>query len=175
MEFEFDADDFLADRVAELERNIRHTYEDLFRGAAEINRECHILLFSPCISRDDGRAVLTATLFMRSLEHYQATIILLRKSTIAAARVTLRALVDATFRLRAVATSDDTWKTFILEDQAYRIKIINKGRQTPYRNLEETRTAATDEIYEALKAENKATGARVLSMEEWSTLAGMRD
>lgn len=175
MELEFDADGFLAEKAAEIERSIEDNYRSLFQFSKKINYECHILLFTLRISRDDDRATLTATLFMRALEHYQATIILLRRGAIAAARVTLRALAEAIFKLCAISNNNDAPKIFSHEDNIYRLKIINKVRNNTYSSLEEARTGVTDERIELLKREIEVKWAKPLTAEEWSRLANLHE
>lgn len=175
MEFRFDSDGFLTNRSNELEAGIHASHSDLFKGAEWINRDCHELLFSADICNRDVRAIITTTLFMRALEHYQATIILLGRGVIAAAGLTLRALVEATFRICALARNDDALEAFITEDLVHRKRLINKARNYPHPNLEETRRAITDELVNKLEQEIKSTGAVALSTEEWSKRAGMHE
>jgi hypothetical protein len=96
MKFEIEADGFLADRVIGLESYIKEVYGSLLRDARNINRECQNALLAAHIERDNGRAIIAATLFMRALEYYKLTIVLLVRDTVAAARVTLRALMETT-------------------------------------------------------------------------------
>lgn len=175
MVFEFDLDGFLTDRVSELEAYIDASNSSLLARAGQINRDCHELLFSAEVRNRDGQAIITATLFMRALEHYQATIILLRRGVIAAAKVTLRALTETVFRLRAIAFNGDALKAFIAEDLVHRKRLINKARSNAYPNLEEARGAITDQLAEKIEQQIKSTGAKALSTEEWSKLAEMHD
>lgn len=175
MAFKFDSDGFLTDRSNQLEADIYESYENLFAGARQINHDCHDLLFSADIHNHDHHAVIVATLFIRALEHYQATIILLGRGVIAAARVTLRALVETTFKIRAIATNPDALDVFINEDLVHRLKLINKARNNAHPNLEETRTAITDGDVKELKQEIQRRGAKSLKTEEWSELSGMHD
>lgn len=175
MAFEFDSDGFLTEPSGELEKHIHATHRDFFARAKQINRDRHELVFSIDVHNRDGEAIIIATLFIRVLDHYQATIIFLGRGLIAAGRVTLRALVEATFKISAIATNPGAFKKFIAEDLAHRKKLINKARNNAYRNLEETRKAITNDRVKELEEEIKRTGARVLSTEEWSKLASMHD
>ncbi|NKK60713.1 hypothetical protein GFM44_33315 [Rhizobium leguminosarum bv. viciae] len=175
MAFEFDNDGFLSERSSELEDDIYATYHDLFEGARRINHDCHALLFAADIRNRDRQAIIVATLFMRVLDHYQATIILLGRGVVAPARVTLRALVECTLKLRAIAINPDALEAFINEDLVDRLKLINKARNNAYPNLEETRAATTDDGVEELKREITQRGAKEIRTEQWSRLAGMHD
>jgi hypothetical protein len=87
MAFEFDADGFLTERRGLLQSGIRDAYKQLFARAYQINRDCHGLLFAANIHNRDGREVLVATLFIRALEHYQASILLLGTGLVAQHRL----------------------------------------------------------------------------------------
>ncbi|UUP20059.1 DUF5677 domain-containing protein [Nitratireductor thuwali] len=173
--FEFDSDGFLTHRSGELEAEINAAHHQLFTCACQINHDCHELLFSADIRNRDIRSIIVATLFMRLLEHYQAVIVLLNKGVIAAARAALRALVETTFKMRAVATDRDALKAFIAEDLAARKKLINKARNNDYTNLEETRRAISDELVGDLEQQIQATGAKSPRTEDWSRRASMHD
>jgi 2-oxo-4-hydroxy-4-carboxy--5-ureidoimidazoline (OHCU) decarboxylase len=175
MEFQFDDDGFLTERGGELEDALRAAHGTLFDRIAQINRDCHGLLHSADIRNRDGQAVLTATLFVRALEHYQATFLLLRRGLIAPARAALRALVETVFRIRAIAADTAALKTFIAEDLVHRKKLINKARNNAYPNLEAARAAITADLVKEAEEEIKAAGAKALTTEEWSRTAGMHD
>lgn len=175
MAFEFDGDGFLSARSGELEGDIYAAYHDLFKRARRINRDCHELLFSADIRNRDGQAIIVATLFMRALEHYQATVTLLGRGIISSARVTLRALVEATFKVRAVATNADAYKIFILEDLVHRKKLINKAKKNGHPDFEESLAAIPDDLVKELEQQIRTTGAKELTTKEWSELAGMHD
>lgn len=175
MDFEYDSCGFLSENHTQLEDGADTAYHGLFVGARRINRDCHELLFSADIRNRDSRAIIIATLFMRVLEHYQATYILLGRGVVAPARVTLRALVECIFKLRAIATNPDALASYINEDLLYRQKLINKAQNNGYPNLEETREAMTDDDVGELKQEIAKKGAKEISVEQWSRLADMHE
>ncbi|MCM2395213.1 DUF5677 domain-containing protein [Rhizobium sp. S95] len=175
MDFEFDADGFLTKRSSDLEDGIRAAYCPLFAGARNINRDCHDLLFSATVRNHDHRAVIIATLFMRCLDHYQATIILLGRGVIPDAKVTLRALVECIFKMRAVSINSSSLEIFIKQDLLYRLKSMNNARNNSYSNIDEARSKITDDDIAQLKAEVKRRGAKEIKIVEWSRLADMHE
>jgi hypothetical protein len=78
MSFEFDSDGFLTEKRGQLEASIDGAYGDLLARARQINRDCHELLFAADVRNRDTSAMLIATLFMRALEHYQASLLLMQ-------------------------------------------------------------------------------------------------
>ncbi|MGO7022724.1 DUF5677 domain-containing protein [Rhizobium johnstonii] len=175
MDFEFDADGFLTKRCNDLEETIRAAYGQLFGGARNINHDCHDLLFSADIRNRDDQAVIVATLFMRCMDHYQATVILLGRGLISAARVTLRALVECTFKIRAVSIDPNCLQSFINQDLVYRLKLMKKTRSNTYPNLDNARAATTDDSIAQLEEEIKQRGVKEIRIDEWSRHAGMHE
>jgi Family of unknown function (DUF5677) len=177
MEIAFDSDGFLSDRSGDIEAAIRATHPTLFTRAVQINRDAHDdLLFAADIRNRDGMAIITTTLFMRALEHYQATVLLLGRGMIAPARVTLRALVEAVFRLNAIVIEPTAFAKFIAEDPVRRKRLIENALKHPHHpNLEETAKAVTPELLAEVEKEIKTTVGKAVSTAEWSKLAGMHD
>lgn len=175
MTFKFDSDGFLTHRRGTLEAGIDGAHGCLFARARQINRDCHQLLFAADIRNRDLEGVLVATLFMRALEHYQATLILLGMGLIAPAKVTLRATLEAVFTTRAVAANEDALRAFINDDLLQRRKLIRKAKQHDHINLEELREALTDDIIDRLHKQIEASGAKRLTTEDLSKFADMHD
>ena len=175
MNFQFDEDGFLTKRRDQLAGAIRRVSESLFALAHDINRECHRLLLAATPHNSDGREVLVAVSFIRALEHYQATVLLLSSGIIAPAKVALRATLEAVFTARAIAEHDEALKEFITDDLLQRRKLIRKAQQHEHTNLEELGAAKTDELVQRLEAEIKELGVKSLTTERLSQLAGMHD
>jgi hypothetical protein len=173
--FEFDADGFLTDRRSVLESVIHRVHGRLLGRARQINRDCHELLYMADIHNHDPKEVLCATLFARALEHYQAALILLSIGLIAPAKVALRAMMESVFTTRAVAIDKDTWRAIINDDLLQRQKLIRRAQQYDHTNLRVLREALTPDVAERLKEQIKAVGAKKLTTEELSKLAGMHE
>lgn len=175
MNFEFDNDGFLTERRSLLETTIRRDSETLFSRAYQVNRECHRLLFASTPHNRDGREVLVVVSFIRALEHFQATVLLLGSGIIAPAKVALRATLEAVFTARAIARHDEALKEFITDDLLQRRKLIRKAQQHDHTNLEELRSAITPELLQGLDEQIKEVAAKSLTTERLSQLAGMHD
>lgn len=175
MAFEFDSTGFLSSKIHELELEIQAQHADLFSRAKEINSDCHEILFSTDIRRNDGRSIIAFTLFMRALEHYQATILALGRGMIAASRVSLRAVVETVFKLSAIGKDEDAFKLFIAEDVAFRRKLIKKIQGNSHPVLDEARKAIASELVRDIEQKIQSTNAKALSTEDWSKRAGMHD
>ena len=74
---EFELDGFLSERPSAMEADIARAHGGLFSLARQINRDCHELVWGAKIHSQDNQEILVAALFLRALEHYQRTILLL--------------------------------------------------------------------------------------------------
>lgn len=175
MTLEFDSDGFLTDRRGELEASVDRTYGEFLALARQLNRDCHDLLFDADIRNRDVQHPLVALLFLRALEHYQATLILLRMGLIAPAKVVLRATIECVFTIRAVASDKEALRDFINADLLQRLKMIKTACQHDHTNLEELRGAITPELVKSLEEQIKTSGIRRVSVEELSKLARMHE
>lgn len=172
---QFDADGFFSDAGIELETAIRARYSSELSLAKTINRDCHTLLFGCNVHNDDAQEILVATLFLRVLEHFQGVISLLEMGMVAPARATLRVMLEAVFATRAVASSENLVKPFIVADLPERLKLMNKARHNNYEALKALRDSLSDEIVNELSAEIARIEAKQLKAEQLSRAAGMHD
>jgi hypothetical protein len=175
MTFEFDSDGFLTERRSALEGAVNEAHGDFLARAREINRDCHELLLAAGIRNSDGQALVAAALFMRALEHYQATIILLGTGMIAPAKVVLRAALECVFRIRLVATDEQELKAYIIADLIQRSKLIKYARKYDHTNLVELREAISLELDKNLKEQLDIYQPEYRKIEELSKRAGMLD
>jgi len=118
------------------------------------------------------REVVISTLWVRCLEHAEATLVLLEQGLLAPAQVSLRALTEALFTIRAVANHDDMLKAFLAEDDHHRRKLWGKAKRTSDPRFQ---SHATPELEAELKAAATASGARELQTQEWADRAGLTD
>jgi hypothetical protein len=175
MEHHWDENGFLASSADAVAKALLEQHQSHFQRAADLNRDCHELLFSCKPRNRDGQQVLVAALFLRLLEHFQATVILLRRGLVSPGVVMARACLEAVFAARAIALAPDGLRRFILDDQVERLKLANKADQYAYPNLEDLRQEVAKGLRSDIESEIEADGARRFSTEDMSRLAGMHD
>jgi|GEM_PF-2749795 len=173
--FEFDADGFLTDRISEFEAVIQTSCPVYFQKSRKLNNDCHKLLFSTPVRNRDPKAVAVASLLMRALEHYQAVNVLLARGMIVAARVSLRALIEGVFKLRAIVQDEEAFKVFLTEDSRNRKKTINKINSYPHLFSSEGGNDGLSESFKEADDHICAVGVKEFRVEEWSRRAGMHD
>lgn len=173
--FEFDSNGFLTPRIYEFEAGLEESYGDFLSRARRINCDCHELLFEADVRNRDLQHLIIVALFLRVLEHYQATIILLSKGLIGPSKSSLRSLLEATFITRNVALGDEATTAYINTDLVERKKQINKALNNDYDNFRELRDEITQEIVSNIDDKIEHHRAKKLSIEEQSKRAGMHD
>ena len=175
MNFEFDCDGFLTARRDELEAHINQAYGPLLLAARAINRDCHSLIFGADVRNRDPQALLVATLFLRILEHYQATLVLLGVGLVATAKATLRVLIETVFTLQAISSDESVLRQYVAADLVHRKKAINRAKNQNHASLTVLRESITADLIEDLEEEIKRTSAKEIKVEELSRKAGMHD
>ena len=175
MQHQWDAQGFLASSAEALAATLLEQHRTHFERAAELNHDCHELLFRCKPRNRDGQQVVVCALFMRVLEHFQATVILLRRGLVSPAVVMARACLEGVFAARAIALAPDALRRFILADQMERLALANKAEQYAYPNLEDLRQEVARGLQAEIKSEIEADEARRFSTKEMSQIAGMHD
>jgi len=166
---------FLGKEVEQWIPRIRNAHKGLFVLADEVNEYCQKAMYKFEAHNKDKQEVLVSTLYIRTLNNYQASILLAERGMMPQSRVIVRAMVEALFSLCAIAKSEKYADDFILEDQKNRLKYLNKFRQLhgglpPDANKEEVEL-----LEKQLKEEIRAGEIKEKSTEQWSKDAGMHD
>ena len=160
METDTGLDGFLSESHA-YEAEISRANGDAFDIARRINRECHSLIFNKVeVYNRDGQSMVVAALFLRTLQHYQAAILLLKKGLVASGRVAIRAELEAVFATRAVADSEANLQAFVNDDLHERLELIKKARKhADYPMMQRLLESVSDEDFAQLTERVKRAGA----------------
>lgn len=163
--------------LSDHEEAISRKYGSAFDLARRINQECQSLILDRVeVKNHDGQAMLVAGLFLRTLEHYQAAILLLEKGMVAAAKVAIRAELEATFALRAAAADFVNYKAIVNDNLRERLELIEKARKYDYPILHSLRGAISDELYADLKQRAESAGIKKkLTVKDLSEQAGLHN
>jgi hypothetical protein len=168
-------DGFLSAKPLPVEVGIAQDYRDTFALARRVNRECHRLIFGADVRNRDGQAMSMAGLFLRSLQHYQAVVLVLEKGLVASGKVSLRAELEAVFALRMVAASEENFRAYVYDDLTRRRRLMVDAKKHPYPILATLREAISDEDIEEIKQRIRTVGAKQLSTADMSEKAGLHD
>ena len=173
---QLDDNGFLGEGVDDWSRAFKSNHRPLLDQCEQLNRDAHSLLYAITIHTKDLREIIVTGLFMRALEFYQAMILLLEKGMQPSGKGVCRCLLDAVFRLVAVAKDDETLQAYIASDERERLKTTNKAQHnnTPNMQLlqEENLGEIKDEIKQTIdenkiKRDKTESYARKACMHDW--------
>lgn len=120
---------------------------------------------------DSLKEIVSASLWARCLEHYQAVITLAELGLIAPAQVALRAQGETMFTLRAIANDEAVLTAYLAEDDLHRLRLLRKAKR-----VQDPRLRVVDSEFEAeLEAAVRKSGARPLGTEDLAKTAGLHD
>lgn len=98
----------------------------LFEICYEVNQLAQTHLFKLNVHSNMVQEILVALLFVRALSAYQASLLLCERGMITETKIILRTLLEILFRLAAISKDEVIAKAYILEDEVYRKKFLNK-------------------------------------------------
>lgn len=170
-----DEEGFLGKELEQWIPKIRNAHREFFALADEVNEYCQKAMYKFEAHNKDKQEVLVSTLYIRTLNNFQASVLLAERGMMPQSRVLVRAMIEALFSLCAIAKSEKYADDFLLEDQKNRMRFLNKFRQLhgglpPDSNKEEV-----ESLEQKLKEEIKAGEIKEKSTEQWSKDAGMHD
>ena len=111
--------------------HIRQTHERYFLFVERLNELAHHALFSAKVVRSDMRQLLLATLLQRALTAFQATVILAQRGMPSEVRVVLRTLLEAMFRIAAIANDEDVAHDYVQAHEHHRLNFVKKLKRLP--------------------------------------------
>ncbi len=173
---ELDDNGFLGEGADDWSRSFRQKHSSLLDQCEQLNRDAHSLLSSVREHPEDKREIIVVCLFIRALEFYQAMILLLEKGMQPSGKGVCRCLLDAVFRLVAVAKEDETLQAYIASDEIERLKTTNKAQHNSTPNMqllqEENLGEIKDEIKQTIdenkiKRDTTENYARKACMHDW--------
>src|SRR2546428_7440536 len=168
-------DQFLSSELDAWARQHRATNLDVFNRCEELNRDAYALLGRLDVHTQDIRDITVSCLFARSLEIYQALILIVSRGMLAPAQLLQRALLEAMFTIVAVAKDDVTLQRYIDDDKWHQLNLARAVRKTTSPDLERLRAQVTDEMVASFEAAAKAADVKPLKTDELASLAGFHD
>lgn len=167
---------FCGDQINDYKNEIRNKYRDCLELSFDTNTLCQTSMYELVVHNEDGREVVTSSLYIRSLNSYQAVLILAERGMIPQARSMARTMLESIFTLCAVCKSESLIDVYIDEDHKKRLKLIEKFRQfhggefPPEYSPEEI-----EELREELRAKYPDGKIRMRTTEQWAKDADLED
>lgn len=124
-----DQNGFLSQDVAVFADRLLIKHNDLFTLATEVNKFSQKMMLNLNIHNEDVRELASASILVRCISHYQASIILSRNGMIPEAKIIARALIEAMFILVAISKDYQIAHEYVQEDEFVRKKSLQGYKQ----------------------------------------------
>src|SRR5208337_3810299 len=163
---------FLGAEADQIRQQILQKYADLFASLKELNDICHEYLRTAKYHHGEGANVSAVSYFMRGLMTFQSLIILSEHGCIEDVRALCRTLLQACFRLAAIAT--DPYVVNRIVASAYdldrqRLKLFKSGE---LKMPPGTTNVDLDEKIAKIDAEIQKLGGSMTNDKELATIGG---
>lgn len=169
----FGREGFLSPDAEWVAEEIRSEFSSYFDLSKEVNKESHRILFDAKIHNQVDLELVSATLFVRILEHHRATFVLLERGIVSSAKVALRALLEAVFTLRAVVDESDKLDAYIKSDLVDRSKMLRALETFDEVGVDLAPKKARKDLLDEISKAIQDTGARKLKVEDLARFAGL--
>lgn len=167
---------FLADEVAGVVSTIRDQYSSHFLELLAINRLLTRAQYQLHAHQESARELTCAALFVRSLAHCQAALILIERGMLPSARAITRCALEGLFNLGACAADWEVALAFVDANH------VDRKRRAKYlRQVQDPTAKASveqsdlDEILRHIDGKIEEVEARELRTREMAKLAGFED
>jgi hypothetical protein len=150
---DFNEKGFLGSQIDEFTTSAKTRYSQFFDLAYKANELAHVLQFelNGKVHNRDPQEFISATLYLRILNGYQATVMLAMKGLIFEAKVVLRSLLESLFILKCVSKEEEFGYEYLKSCYVQSLKWMNIAHQSKDAHFESVRKYATPEVMAALK------------------------
>ncbi len=167
---------YLADEVSGVVEVVRAKYAAHFRDIRALNQLLTRSQYGLQIHQESAQELTCAALFVRSLAHSQAAIILLERGMASSARAMIRCALEGLFNLGACAADWRTALSFVDSDQ------VDRKRRAKYLSLVQDPVARAkldradlDKILQEVLAKIEEVDAREVKVRDMAKKAGLED
>lgn len=169
-------DGFAAHEVAEVVERVRNRYGRHLAPLSNINRLLTTAQYRMEAHQESAQDLTCAVLFVRTLAHCQATILLIERGMRPSARAMLRCSLEGLFNLGACASDYNAAIAFIDSHHVNRKRLGKKLAQVSSPHGRALRDQVDfDETMRTIDAEIAEVSARERQTKEMAQLAGLHD
>jgi phosphotransferase system HPr-like phosphotransfer protein len=170
----FDENGFLGKDAKTFAERIEKSHIDFFQLCYDINRFAQKIKFRFEIHNKDGQEVITACLFIRILEGYQASILLVKGGFSSEARALIRIILESLILLKICCEDANIIPKYILTDEKKRLKLMQIAHKYNDELFALLRGYATKEIMVELAEKVKTEDIKELIIEQLAIKVGMK-
>jgi hypothetical protein len=169
----FDEAGFLSEQINQIKEEIYHQYKKNFDLCYEVSSFAEKVKYEFHIHPDNGQEVITACLFIRLLETYQAAIVLIERGFDSQVKAMIRMLLETLMVLKICCDDEKYIREYVRTDEKNRQKIMNIALKYEDNLFSEVRNYATQEIKADLDNTIKTEGITDLVWERIAAKADM--
>ena len=162
---DFNEKGFLGTAIDEFSKSVQLQYARFFQLSYQINELAHATKFELQVHNRDPQEYLAATLFLRLLNGFEATVILGTKGLLFEAKVVLRSVIETLFILKLLCKEEAFALEYSGSSKVQSLKWMNIAHESQDPNFESVRQYATPKVMEALRKEIKQHGLKKLEVE----------
>lgn len=169
----FDEKGFLGGQITEISNNIYADKKKYFDVCYDLNQFAHRVKFEFVIHNANGQEVISASLFIKILNGFQAIYILAKFGLLIEAEILLRSILEALFLLKITCEDSNFIPEYVKTDDAQRLKFMTIAKNNPDPVLDSLRDYATKEKMEELKNKITQENIKELQIKELAKRANM--
>ncbi len=162
---DFNEKGFLGTAIDEFSKSVQLQYARFFQLSCQINELAHATNFELQVHNRDPQEYLTATLFLRLLNGFEATVILGAKGLLFEAKVVLRSVIETLLILKLLCKEEAFALEYLGSSKVQSLKWMNIAHESQDPNFESVRQYATPKVMEALRKEIEQHGLKKLEVE----------
>lgn len=166
---------FLDSNSSEVVLHVNHVHREVLSYCKRLNNLAHRSLFSAKVSIDDLQQFLLAGLIHKAMTAYQAVILLGERGMPSESQVVLRTLLEATFRIVAIAKDPEVGRAYLLQDETSRRKFLNKLKLLDKSRPAEVVESELDSMLKAVSQNIEIHKARELKTAWFAEKANLLD
>ena len=170
---EFDRKGFLGEEAEAFAKKNEKKHKIWFDVCNELNELVQETKYEFQIYNQNGQEVVVSCLFIRVLNDFQSIVILAKRGLLPEAKVMLRSLLVAIFKLKLCSKDPEFYLEYIKSDDRRRLRLMNVARSTPNGALKRTREYATDDKMKKLKKKIARENAKELKDIDIAKKSGM--
>lgn len=164
---------FLNEDMMSYVKHVNLTHTKCLSFAKRLNELSHRALFNVKVEKSVLKHVLLAALLQRAMKSFQASVILFERGLPEEGQVSLRTLLEITFKTVAIAKNKDVAEAFLNEDIVNRKKFINKYNSLS--SVAQDSKAQLDAVLLEVKEQIIRTDAQELKTQWFAEKAGLLD
>ncbi len=170
---DFNEKGFLGTAIDEFSKSVQLQYARFFQLSHQINELAHAAKFELQVHNRDIQEYLAATLFLRLLSGFEATVILGTKGLLFEAKVVLRSVIETLFILKLLCKEQAFALEYLGSSKVQSLKWMNIAHESQDPNFESLRQYATPQVMEALGKEIEQRGLKKLEVEPIAKLGDL--